>query len=66
MINLDLSKAFHPRVLDVVPAFVPGLFFEISLVLACPQKITQAFGSAHLERYLQVMIALFLAFVIGS
>jgi len=67
MITFDLSKSlFHPRILDVVPAFMPGLFFEISLVLACPQQINAMLGSAHLERYLQIIVALFLAFVFGS
>ncbi len=65
MINLDLSKALHSRFLDLFPAFMPGLFFEISIFLACPQRIQALVGPAHLERYLQIIIALVLAFVIG-
>jgi len=50
MINVDLSKALHPRFLDLFPAFMPGLFFESSLFLACPQWIQDRIGPAHLER----------------
>jgi hypothetical protein len=66
MINLDLSKAFHPRFLDLFPALMPGLFFEISVFLACPQQIQDRLAPAHLERYLQIIIALILAFIIGT
>ena len=66
MITFDLSKSlFHPRILDVVPPFMPGLFFEISLLFACPQQVNAMLGPARLERYLQIIIALFLAFVFG-
>jgi hypothetical protein len=66
MINLDLSKALHPRFWDYLPAFMPGLFFEISIFLAFPQQIHDRLAPAHLERYLQIIIALVLAFIIGN
>lgn len=66
MINLDLSKALHPRFWDFLPALMPGLFFEISIFLAFPQQIQDRLAPAHLERYLQIIIALILAFIIGN
>jgi len=66
MINLDLAKLLHPRFWDLVPAFMPGLFFEISILLAQPQMVQSLTGPAKLERYLEIIIALILAFVIGN
>jgi hypothetical protein len=39
MINVDLSKVLHPRVVDFLAAFLPGLFFESCLLLANPQSV---------------------------
>jgi hypothetical protein len=66
MINVDLSKGLHPRFMDLFPAFMPGLFFEISIFLACPRQIQNHLAPAHLERFPQIIIALILAFIIGS
>jgi hypothetical protein len=66
MISLDLSKGLHPRFLDLFPAFMPGLFFEISFILGNPQQVQELIGPAHLERYVQLIISLILAFIIGT
>jgi hypothetical protein len=66
MINVDLSKGLHERITDLFPALMPGLFFEISLVLARPQQVQDRLAPLHLERYLQIIIALVLAFIIGT
>ena len=66
MINFDLSKALHPRFWDLLPAFMPGLFFEICVFLAEPDWVYRTLGHAQLERYLEIMIALILAFILGN
>lgn len=66
MINLDLSKIVHPRLWDLLPAFMPGLFFEICVFLGQPERVDKVIGLVHLERYLQLIIAVLLAFIIGN
>ncbi len=66
MINFDLSKALHPRFWDLLPAFMPGLFFEICILLAEPEWVCRTVGQAQLERYLETAIALTLAFILGN
>ena len=70
MLNLDLSKAIPRTTLSYLTALIPGLFFAISILLGNPE-----FVGYHLERaqhyiplrpYLQLAIALFLAFIVGS
>jgi hypothetical protein len=66
MINLDLGKIFHPSVSELLCPFVPGLFFEICIFLANPQyaqPILKAMGS---DRYIQLFVVLFFAFIIGN
>lgn len=38
-INIDLSRPFHPAVWELLGAFMPGLFFESSLLLARPVSV---------------------------
>jgi hypothetical protein len=66
MINLDLSKALHPRLWDMVPAFMPGLFFEICVFLADPDWFYRIVGHAHLDCYMEITIVLILAFIVGN
>jgi hypothetical protein len=66
MINVDLTKAFHPKVADWLTPFLPGLFFEICVLLANPQYARQTLMALGAERYVQLFVVFFLAFVIGS
>jgi hypothetical protein len=69
MINLDLTKVFHPKVADLLAAFEPGLFFVVSVLLANPQyaqRIVGVMGAMGAELYIQLFVLLFLAFVLGS
>ncbi|MFZ3212016.1 MAG: hypothetical protein WA188_10915 [Terriglobales bacterium] len=66
MINVDLSKILHPRFWDLVPAFMPGLFFEVCVLCGRPELLYGIVGKAHLNRYDSVIIALVVAFVVGT
>lgn len=66
MINLDLSKGLHPGFWNLLPAFMPGLFFEICILLAEPERVRNIAGRAQVGGYLELFIALTLAFVIGN
>ncbi|MGB6678474.1 MAG: hypothetical protein WBE44_17395 [Terriglobales bacterium] len=65
MINVDLSKAFHPRIVDALSAFLPGLFFEVTLLLANPQPVRSSAARAGLGGYAQLFVALLGAYVLG-
>ena len=69
MLNVDLSNIVRRSSLAPLSAFIPGLFFEISILLGNPQLITSRTAPAEklvpLSPYLQLAIALFLAFIIG-
>lgn len=64
-INLDLSKALHPRVVDILMAFMPGLFFEISVLIGNPALVLSLYRPP-LDRATVIVIAVFTAFVIGN
>ena len=64
-INLDLSKALHPRALDLLTAFMPGLFFEICISLGNPQLINSLI-QPQADHLITFIIAIVLAFVIGN
>jgi len=66
MINVDLSKLLHPRFWDMVPAFMPGLFFEVCVLCARPELVYGIAARAHLDRYALVVVALIVAFVVGT
>jgi len=66
MINVDLTKAFHPRAFELLAAFMPGLFFEGSVLLARPPLVRGLVDRAGLDRYTTVFVALFAAFVLGN
>src|SRR5437899_12668646 len=62
-----LSSVLHPSVSDVLSGFLPGLFFESCIVMAGPQNQVQLLiGRASLDRYTPALIALLMAFVVGS
>ncbi len=70
MINVDLSKAVPHRAFVYLAAFLPGLFFEICLLLGNPGLIAKLVSD--LQRainpggYLMLGTGVFLAFVIGN
>lgn len=64
-INLDLSKAFHPRFIDILWAFMPGLFFEICLLLGNTQ-LANSLIQPPLDHTLSIVVAVILAFIIGN
>jgi hypothetical protein len=64
-INIDLSKAFHPRVLDVLTGFMPGLFFETCVLFGNPHLINSLTKAAS-DRSTSLIAAVVIAFVIGT
>jgi hypothetical protein len=66
MINLDLTKMLHPRIWDVLPAFLPGVCFEITVFLANPEVFQTYASHAHLDRYSEIGVAVVGAFVLGA
>jgi hypothetical protein len=64
-INLDLSKALHPRILDVLTAFMPGLFFEICVLVGNPTLVL-SLARPPLDRPTSIAIAIVMAFIIGN
>jgi hypothetical protein len=64
-INLDLSKIFHPRIVDLLTSFMPGLFFEICVVVGNP-AIVLTFFRPPLDHLTALIIALVMAFIIGN
>lgn len=65
-----LSSVLPPRTYAYLSAFLPGLFFEVSICLANPQFAQQLIArsnqAANLGRYPKILIAVFLAFVLGN
>jgi len=70
MVNIDLSKVLPGKAYERLAAFIPGLFFLISVVLANPDFASglaaKSERSFAFGRYGTVGLALFLAYVIGS
>lgn len=64
-----LLSILPPKPYTYLSAFLPGLFFEVSIFLGNPQLIEQlklrADHAAQLGKYPKICIAIFLAFVIG-
>jgi hypothetical protein len=66
MINIDLAKALPPRFWGVLTAFLPGLFFEISVVIGNPELIQRVKTPTELDRVSLTIIALVIAFIVGN
>jgi hypothetical protein len=70
MLNLDVSKAVPRTALIYLTALIPGLFFEVSILLGNPELIGNHLAKTQhaipLSPYLQLAIALFLAFIVGN
>ena len=61
-----LSGVLHPRVAEVLAGFLPGLFFEGCVALACPQKLQAVLTNSRLDHASQIFLALLFAFILGS
>ena len=66
MIQLDITKALHPRTFGYFAPLMPGLFFEISILLFGPHSFRDLAGHAQLGYYTSLVVALILAFIIGT
>jgi hypothetical protein len=80
MVNLELSKVLPTRPYALLAAFLPGLFFETSILLANPDLVYRLIANlqksfptnlytlldTRLFLALAIGISLFLAFVIGD
>jgi hypothetical protein len=69
MINVDISKLLSPKAFAILVAFIPGLFFEISILVANPMLVRdlvcQSRSAYHFGYYTPLAMALALGFVIG-
>ena len=70
MIRVDISKAIPAAAYNYLAAFIPGLFFELSIILAKPElirhlveQLQMGFGPGY---YTRIGIALILGFIIGN
>ncbi len=65
-----LSSVLPPRTYAYLSAFLPGFFFEVSVFLAKPRLVQKLIArsneAANLGRYPKILIAVFLAFVLGN
>jgi hypothetical protein len=65
-----LSSVLPPRTYAYLSAFLPGFFFEVSVCLAKPRLVQKLIAwsneAANLGRYPKILIAVFLAFVLGN
>ncbi|MGC0779024.1 MAG: hypothetical protein WCD68_17625, partial [Candidatus Acidiferrum sp.] len=70
MLNLDVSKAVPRTALVYLTALIPGLFFEVSILLGNPELVGNHLAKTQhaipLSPYLELAIALFLAFILGN
>jgi hypothetical protein len=64
-INLDLTKVFHPRFVDVLTAFMPGLFFEACVLVGNPALVL-SLSRPPIDRPLAIAVTVFMAFIIGN
>jgi hypothetical protein len=69
MVHINLSNVLPPGAYDYLAAFLPGLFFVISVGLANPDfigKIAANLSHYPISPYVNLVIALFIAFIIGN
>ncbi len=69
MVHIDLSNVLPSGAYDYLAAFIPGLFFVISVGLANPTFVSKiAANLLHypFSPYANLVIALFVAFIIGN
>ena len=69
MIHLDLSNVIRRRAFTPFAAFLPGLFFEVSILFGNPELVRKLVGNLRQtlppNRYVEVGLVVFLTFVIG-
>ncbi len=65
MIQVDLSKAPHPRVAAYLVGLLPGLFLEISVALGNGFLLAR-YLALPLNRYILLAIAIIFAYIIGN
>jgi len=70
MIHVHLSDLLSARAFDYLAAFLPGLFFELSIAFANPTFMGSARGRLAGvlpdNQYVKLGVVLFIAFVIGN
>jgi hypothetical protein len=69
MVHIDLSNVLPSGAYDYLAAFVPGLFFVISVGLANPTFVGEILANLlhyPFSPYANLVIALFVAFIIGN
>ncbi len=70
VVSKVLSNVIPPRAYAYLFALIPGVFFEVSILLGNPSYVLQLVQKSRagvaLDRYMLLAIALFLAFVIGN
>jgi hypothetical protein len=69
MVHIDLSNVLPPGAYDYLAAFLPGIFFIISVGLANPPFVSEiAANLLHypFNPYVHLIIALIIAFIIGN
>jgi len=70
MIKVDISKAVPATAFNYLAAFIPGLFFEISILLGNPAVVRHLVEQSRigypLGYYTSLAIALVLGFIIGN
>ncbi len=70
MIRVDISRAIPPTAFSYLAALIPGLFFELSILLANPKLIARLVAQAEAAYpfgyFSLLVIALLAAFAIGN
>jgi hypothetical protein len=70
VLHLDLSKAIPPKTYLYFSAFMPGLFFVCSVLIANPDLAYRLALRSHegfgFGRYFNLFVGLFFAFVVGN
>ena len=66
MFNIDITKALHPKTFGAFAPLMPGLFFEISVLLSGRYSVRDLFGRAQLGYVTTLGVALIMAYVIGN
>jgi len=70
MVNIDISKILPEDPHNYLAPFLPGLFFEVSILFANPELVSQLTAKSQqilaIGHYVALGIALFLAFAIGN
>lgn len=66
MINIDLNKAPHPHVIQLLLGLVPGLFLEACILITDRNLRTEIELVGREHYYTVLFLGVFLAFVVGT